>query len=298
MKIALIAAGRGWHVRDLERAAASRSIEVELVPFPALHAAILPGRKRPESRLLGGGVDLSRADVALVRTMPGGSLEQVVYRMDALHELERMGVPVINPPRSLETAIDKYLSLCRLAAAGLPVPATAVAEGAGSALEAFEELGGDVVVKPLFGSQGRDLRRVQRRSDAVALFGELEAAGSVIYQQEFVDHPGWDLRVLVVGDRVAAGMRRRATDGWITNVARGGVAEPLPLSGEAERLALRASRAVGAEISGVDLLPDRAGGLRVLEVNAVPGWRALARVAGRDLAGAVLDHLAGRRRET
>ena len=290
MKIALIASARGWHVRDLLRAASSMQLEMEVVEFPDLRAAIGSGI-RPRGRLLAGGIDLERADVVLVRTMPAGSLEQVVYRMDALHWLESRSIPVVNPPRALETAIDKYLSLSRLAAAGLPVPPTAVSENTARALEAFEELGGDVVLKPLFGSEGRDLSRISRREEAAERFRRLEEEGAVIYQQKFIDHRGWDLRVLVLGDEVAGSMKRRVEDGWITNIARGGRAERHGISAEARTLAIEASRAVGARVAGVDLLPDRSGDLRVLEVNAVPGWRALGKVCRRDFARDILTYL-------
>ena len=159
--------------------------------------------------------------------MPPGSLEQVVFRMDALHRLQALGIPVLNPPRAVETAVDKYLTLAVLAAAGLPVPATWTGESAAEALEAFEALGGDVVVKPLFGSEGRGLVRVSHRELARRTFQTLERLGAVLYLQRTIRHPGHDLRVFVLGDRVLGAMRRHAPDGdWRTNVAVGGRAEP------------------------------------------------------------------------
>lgn len=107
-----------------------------------------------------GDRDLRNLDVVLVRTMPPGSLEQVVARMDMLAGLEACGVRVINSPRALECAVDKYLTTQRLALAGIPVPATIVCENSDTALEAFERLGRDVVVKPLFGAEGRGIMRV------------------------------------------------------------------------------------------------------------------------------------------
>src|SRR5262249_8407594 len=110
----------------------------------------------------------------------------------------------------------------------------------------------------------------------------------------FVNHPGWDLRGFVLGDRVIAGMRRHAKDGWRTNVAQGGQAEAVTLTIEEERLALAAARAVGAPVAGVDLLPRPEGGWYVLEVNGVPGWRALAPVTGVDVAAAIVAYAARR----
>src|SRR5207248_10840341 len=156
-------------------------------------------------------------DAAVVGTMPPGSLEQVVFRMDVLHRLEARGVPVLNPPRALEACVDKYLATARLGAAGLPVPPTAVCQDAGAALEAFAALGGDVVVKPLFGSEGRGMLRVSDPELAWRTFRALERVGSVIYVQEYVRHPGWDLRVLILGGKVIAAMRRHANGDWRTN---------------------------------------------------------------------------------
>jgi ribosomal protein S6--L-glutamate ligase len=114
----------------------------------------------------------------------------------------------------------------------------------------------------------------------------------VFYLQEFVPHAGWDVRVLVVGERLFA-MRRHAAPGeWRTNLALGGRAEPLALPEDWEDLARRAAAAVGAPLAGVDLLPGRDGRVVVLEVNAVPGWRGLESVAGPEVGKAVIDHVA------
>jgi ribosomal protein S6--L-glutamate ligase len=216
--------------------------------------------------------------------------------MDALHRVAAAGVPVLNPPRAVEAAVDKYLTLALLASAGLPVPPTWTGQSARSALLAFEELGGDVVVKPVFGSEGRGLVRISDRELAWRTFHALERLSAVLYLQRFVRHPGHDLRVFVLRGTVLGSMRRQAMPGeWRTNVSRGGRAAPYPLDAEAERLALTAARAIGAEMAGVDLIPDLdRGRLLVLEVNAVPGWRALARVTGIDVAAEVLGALRDR----
>jgi ribosomal protein S6--L-glutamate ligase len=160
-------------------------------------------------------------------------------------------------------------------------------------MEAVTALGGDVVVKPLFGSEGRGMVRVSDPELAWRTFRTLEKMNAVLYVQQFVPHPGWDLRVLVLGGRVLGAMRRHAkVDDWRTNVAQGGRAEAVTTSVEEERLALRAAAAVGADFAGVDLLPTDHGYV-VLEVNAVPGWRALAAACGIDVAANAVGHLAG-----
>jgi ribosomal protein S6--L-glutamate ligase len=280
MRIALLAGGPGWHVRDLQRAAALLRHEAVAVDFRRLSAGVAAACE-----------PLAGCDAVLVRTMPPGSLEQVVFRMDVLHRLQARGVRVLNPPAAVETCVDKYLASARLEAAGLRVPPTVVCQHADAALEAFEALGGDVVVKPLFGSEGRGMVRVADPELAWRTFRTLERVQSVLYLQKFIAHPGWDLRAFVLGGRVIAAMRRRARGEWRTNVAQGGTAERARLAPEEEALALRAARAVGAPVAGVDLLPGPAGEYYVLEVNAVPGWRALAPVAGVDVAAEMLRFL-------
>jgi ribosomal protein S6--L-glutamate ligase len=212
--------------------------------------------------------------------------------MDVLHHLEARGVRILNPPRAVELCVDKYLASARLAAAGLRVPPTVVCQHADAALEAFTALGGDVVVKPLFGSEGRGMVRVSDPDLAWRTFRTLERVQSVLYLQQFIAHPGWDLRAFVLGGRVIAAMRRHAKGGWRTNVAQGGAGEAVRLTAGQEELALAAARAVGAPLAGVDLLPGPAGEWYILEVNAVPGWRALAPLAGVDVAAAILHFLA------
>jgi RimK family alpha-L-glutamate ligase len=281
MRIALLAAGSGWHVRDLGRAAAQLGHDAVAVDFRRVTAG------------LGGPADsLAGFDAVLVRTMPPGSLEQVVFRMDVLHRLQARGVHVLNPPAAVETCVDKYLASARLEAAGLRVPPTAVCQHADAALEAFAALGGDVVVKPLFGSEGRGMVRLTDPETAWRTFRTLERLQAVHYLQRFVPHPGWDLRLFVLGGRVLAAMRRHARSDWRTNVAQGGSAEAVAVAPAEAELAVRAAAAVGAPAAGVDLLPGRDGTWYVLEVNAVPGWRALAPVTGIDVAAALVRFLA------
>jgi ribosomal protein S6--L-glutamate ligase len=301
-----LVSGFGWHVDDLHRAAKRVGVSLHAVPFPRVSAAIgiqqqrsgadlPPGEAgRNSSSVSAGGHDLTAADGILVRMMPPGSLEQVVFRMDALHRIAALGIPVLNPPRAVEAAVDKYLTLSLLEQSAIPVPATWAGESASEAMAAFEVLGGDVVVKPLFGSEGRGLVRVTDRELAWRTFHALERLSAVLYLQRMVRHPGHDVRVFVLRGSVLAVMRRHASAGeWRTNVSLGGHAEPCRLDSEAERLALAAARAVGAEMAGIDLIPDvdQDGRLVVLEVNAVPGWRALARVTGIDVAAAILAAL-------
>jgi RimK family alpha-L-glutamate ligase len=280
MRIAVLSAGNGWHVRDLQRAAARRHHHAHAVDFRRLSAGVA---HEPDA--------LAGFDAVLVRTMPPGSLEQVVFRMDLLHRAQARGVLVLNPPRAVETCVDKYLATANLEAAGLRVPPTVVCQHADAAMEAFAALGGDVVVKPLFGSEGRGMVRVSDPEMAWRTFRTLERTNSVLYVQQFIPHPGWDLRVFVLGERVLTAMRRYSNGDWRTNVAQGGRGEVARLDAAEERLALRAAAVLGASMAGVDLLPGPRGEWYVLEVNAVPGWRALAPITGVEVADALIAFL-------
>ncbi|MBI5761132.1 MAG: RimK family alpha-L-glutamate ligase [Planctomycetales bacterium] len=288
MHIAILANPDSWYARDLSRAATDRGHAVEVLPFRMLTAEVATG----EAAVWGTGSPLSKSDAVIVRTMPPGSLEQVVFRMNLLAQLEAQGVQVLNPARAVECAVDKYLTTARLMAAGLPVPRTIVCETADAALAAFETLGRDVVVKPLFGSEGRGILRVTDPDLALRVFRTLERIQAVLYLQQFVDHDGSDLRVMVLDGRVLAAMKRRGADGdFRTNVSRSGQAEPVELTDEQRDWALRASAAVGTRVAGVDLLYDRRGRGHVIEVNGVPGWKALFRVTGCDVADEIIRNL-------
>jgi ribosomal protein S6--L-glutamate ligase len=282
MKLALLSGGTGWHIQDLLRAAQSLGQPADLIDFRALSA----GAPAPHT----GRMPLNGYDVAIVRTMPAGSLEQVIFRMDLLHAASFAGVKVLNPPRAVETCVDKYLTNVRLAKSGVSVPTTIACQKADDALIAFEELGGDVVVKPLFGAEGRGIVRVNEYELAWRTFRAIEQTGGVIYVQQFIQHPGWDLRVFIIAGSVIGAMKRTATNGWRTNVAQGGTAEKVEPSHHERRLAVWAADVVGTPVAGVDLIQGPNGEWFVLEVNAVPGWRALSQVCDVDVARAIVRY--------
>jgi ribosomal protein S6--L-glutamate ligase len=281
MRIAVLSGGTGWHVQDVLRAARELDHDATALDFRTLATGVNTA-----------GDQLARFDRILVRTMPAGSLEQVVFRMDLLHEAVARGVGVLNPPRAVEVCVDKYLTTARLARAGITTPPTAVCQTSDDAITAFAELGGDVVLKPLFGAEGRGMCRITDPETAWRTFRVLEQTGQVLYLQKFVRHPGWDLRAFVLGRRVIASMRRIASADWRTNVAQGGTSERVALSAEEEHLAIRAAEVVGCPVAGVDLLPGPGGEMFVIEVNAVPGWKALSSTCGIDVAKKVVQFLA------
>jgi len=241
--------------------------------------------------LRSGSTDLDRADAVLARIIPSGSLEQIIFRVDALHRLEDRGVRVVNSPRTIERTVDKFWTSALLEQCGLPTPETVVCESPDEAFAAFRRMG-DVVVKPLFGSMGLGMVRVTDEELAWRVFRTIEEIRGVYYVQRTIDHEGRDVRVLVVGQRVLGAIERRSP-GWRTNLARGGTAHAIQLPEEWSALALRAAGAVGADYAGVDLLPARDGSVHVLEVNGIPGWEGLEAATGADVAGALVDYLAG-----
>lgn len=284
MRIAILSGGTGWHVQDLLRAAGELGHEADAVDFRGLFAAHFSSVVGPDP--------LAGFETVIVRTMPAGSLEQIVFRMDVLQQAVSRGQVVLNPPRAVETCVDKFLTDHRLRQAGLPVPLSVVCQRWQDAMPAFEQMGRDVVVKPVFGSEGRGMVRVTDRELAWRTFFAIEQTGGVIYLQQFVRHPGWDVRAFVLNGRVLGAMRRTAKEDWRTNVAQGGSAERCELTAEQVGLALAATEAVGAVVAGVDLLCDERGEWYVIEVNAVPGWRAFSVACGVDVAAEVVRFVA------
>jgi RimK family alpha-L-glutamate ligase len=225
----------------------------------------------------------------IVRGLPRGSLEQVIFRMDALHVLAEQGVRCVNSPRAIERTIDKSWASAVLALAGLPTPPTIACERYEDAMQAFHQLGGDVVVKPLFGAMGNGIVRVEDRDVAHRVFRALELERTVYYVQRTVLSAGRrDLRVLVVAGEIAGAMER-VSDSWRANVARGARPQGVALGVSERELAVAAAAAVGADVAGVDLLVGPDGSVVVLEVNGIPGWQALQSVCQRDLTQVVVD---------
>ena len=287
MKISILSARTGWHTDELCRALAARGHSAAVVPYQGLVARF--GAR--DASLASGDERLLESDAVLARIIPDGSLEQIIYRVDALHWIEERGVPVMNTPRAIERSVNKFYTTALLHEAGLPTPETVVCETVAEAMAAIGSLR-DVVIKPIFGSMGHGMVRVSDPDTGFRVARSLEQMRSVFYVQRAVDHGGRDVRVFVLGGRVLGAIERTAVDGeWRTNVARGASARPFELPAAWQELALRAAAVVGADYAGVDLLPDRGGNVFVLEVNGIPGWQGLQRATGVDVAGAIVGQL-------
>jgi RimK family alpha-L-glutamate ligase len=261
-----------WYVTELCREGQQRGHAMHRLRFEQFHSCITSAG----ISLRCGDDDLRDLDTVLIRTMPPGTLEQVITRMDQLAGLEANGVRVLNPPRSLECAVDKYLTTQRLALAGLPVPSTVVCEDSETAQAAFEQLGRDVIVKPLFGAEGRGIMRISDPELASRAFRTLERLGAVIYQQQFVAGPGFDLRILLLDQQLIGSMKRTPKSGdFRANISQQGTGTHHTPTEREMQLAVAAAGVTGCVFAGVDLMYDHRNEPLVIEVNAVPGWRGL-----------------------
>jgi RimK family alpha-L-glutamate ligase len=290
MHVVILSARTGWQTDELCRALEARGHIGCVLPYEGL-VARMGGAARG---LASDRTSLLDADAVLARIVPSGTLEQIIFRVDALHSIEEHGVPVINSPRAIERCVDKFYTTALLEQGGLPVPETVTCERSTDAIAAVRAMG-DAIVKPIFGSLGHGMVRVTSPDVALRVVEPLEQIGSVFYVQRTVDHGGRDVRVFVVGGQVLGAIERTAPAGeWRTNVSRGGTVHALDLPPEWASLAVRAAAVVGADYAGVDLLPSRDGRVYVLEVNGIPGWKGLQQATGIDVAGAIVDRVIDR----
>lgn len=277
-RIALFAGGRDVHARAIARHLRAAGGEVQ---FVSLTACAFDTRKR--SGLSVPGFARALPDAALVRHIPAGSFEAVTRRLGLLHALRARGVMVWNDARAIERCVDKSTTSFLLARAGLPTPPTwtVESEAEARALVRRHTLRGPLVLKPLFGSQGRGLRLIESEADLPGL----EEVDGVYYLQRYMgagDGRFHDYRVFVVAGHAIAAMRRNAT-GWVTNIGRGAEPAPQVLDPTLDRLAVAAAQAVAADFCGVDILPTPHGPM-LLEVNSMPAWQGLQKVTHVNIA--------------
>jgi len=285
-RVLLVSDTRDWHARRMEEA------------YTALgaHPVRLDLAACSFSTASPSGLDLpgfdALPDVVHVRTMAAGSFEAVTRRLGVLHALAALGVPVVNAPRAIEACVDKSMTSFLIARAGLPTPDSWTLESpeAARALARREIERGPLVLKPLFGAQGKGLRLIREVDE----WPPPEAVAGVYYLQRFEAVEGADFRdhrLFVSGGRVVAAMTRRSKS-WITNVKQGGEPSALARDEDLETLALAAARAIGAEIAGVDVIVGREGP-KVLEVNSMPAWSGLQKVTSLDIAREIAADVLG-----
>ena len=297
-RIAIMTDEIGWHTRQLQaalraRGAVGRCVDLadcNIDTTAAWHGLVIPGYGR------------ELPDAVLVRGIAGGSFEQVTKRLGVLHALRELGVPVYNDARAIERSVDKSMTSLLLHAARIPAPATWATESAAQARRiAMRETaaGHALVIKPLFGSQGKDLRLVGEVDGVHHPMPDTDARyAGLAYLQRFVPpmgSPGFDWRVLVVGGRAITAMRRVSTH-WVHNVAQGARCEPAQFEPALVQMAEGAAHALDMDYAGVDLIAAASGPkIQVLEVNGVAAWQGLQRVTGFNIARAIVDDLLDRK---
>lgn len=225
---------------------------------------------------------------ALVRGFGAATTQKIFFRLDILRAIEECDVKLINSRESLEIASDKFLTSVFLEKYKIPTPKTIICEDPHMALDAFEELGSDCVIKPLYGSKGIGITRINDRGFAENVIYSLGQLNEIFYLQEFIEHQNRDIRILVLGDKVIAGMYRVANT-WKTNIHAGARAEPIELTEELKDLAINSAKAVKTEIAGVDIVESERGFL-VLEVNSIPGFTGLQKVSDINLAEQIVTY--------
>lgn len=298
LKVAIMTDETGWHTRQLQAALRTRGASgrcIDLADCGIDTQASWHGLAWP-------GLGKTLPDAVLVRGVAGGSFEQVTKRLSVLHALGELGVPVYNDARAIERSVDKGMTSWLLHAAGVASPPTWSTEDPARARRLLmrEAAGGhSLVLKPLFGSQGKGLQRVGWVDGEWRPLPDLAPShAGLAYLQRFVPpqaQPGYDWRVMVVGGRAITAMRRVSAH-WVHNVAQGARCDSAELTPALARVAEAASAALGMDYAGVDLMPsDGPQPIVVLEVNGVAAWRGLQRVTRFNIAQALVDDLIDRK---
>jgi len=290
-RVAIITDDPGWHGKQLCQAFSRRGWLPVYLSLTECRMQLGDGLP-----VLLPGFGDRLPDAVFVRGVPGGSLEEVVFYLDILHALKHLGVPVYNDGHAIERSVDKAMTSFLLGSAGVPTPNTWVVRQRDQALAiAAQELdaGHYLISKPLFGSQGEGIRRIEKSTD---LFW-LTSSHGIFYLQRFVECEGTgyaDLRVFVINGRAVAAMRRRGVS-WLNNVARGARCEAVELDAELAGLAARAVATLAMDYAGVDIIKSADGRYCVIEVNSVPAWKGLQGVCEIDIADLLVADLLERK---
>ncbi|MGD8544721.1 MAG: RimK family alpha-L-glutamate ligase [Candidatus Bathyarchaeota archaeon] len=286
MKIGILTRNENsWSSTQLRNALTKRNISYICFKFQQLIARV--GYK-PYSSVQNTRI-LEDLDALMIRPIGRGSLEEIIFRMDILQRLKRLGLYIINPPEAIEHCVDKYNLLAILEDNEIPVPRTAVTESVQEALTAFHEMNGDIIVKPIFGSKGVGSTRVTDPEVAITVFRSIIFSHGVIYLQEFIPHGFSDIRAFVVGNRLVAAMKRIAST-WKTNYSQGAKPTLIKLNPETERMAITSASLVECKIAGVDIIESSRGPL-FIEVNSQPGWKGLQSVAEVNIADEIVGFI-------
>jgi RimK family alpha-L-glutamate ligase len=292
-RIAIFTDDPGWHGKQLKLAFANLGYASEAVSLTDCRFNIDPG----QLPIVIPGFERALPDAAFVRGVPGGSLEEVVFYLDILHGLKAMAIPVYNDGHAIERSVDKGMTSFLLQNAGLPTPQTWVLRNRDDALRIAENeliTGYILISKPLFGSQGEGIRRIEKMTDLIWL----TSSHGVYYLQRFIHCDGLgfsDHRVFVINGRIVGAMRRRGKS-WLNNVAQGASCESIDLHSDMAELAIQATAVLKMDYAGVDIIRDREGRCFVIEVNSIPAWKGLESVCHVNIAALLANDLISRYR--
>ena len=275
-----------------------------------LNIGVLYSRVRVEEKWIFAalekrGVDYERLDDRQIRfnldePEPWQRFDAVLERsisysrgLNSLHILNSWGVPTVNSAVVAEACGNKLITSTTLAKAGVPQPNNMIAFTPDSAIEAIEKMGYPVVLKPVVGSWGRLLAKINDRDSAEALLEHKTILGSyqhsIFYIQEYIRKPGRDIRAIVIGDKVVTGIYRKSAH-WITNTAKGGEGEVCPITPEIEELCLKATEAMGGGVLAVDLIEDENRGLLVNEINHTMEFHTLQPTTNINIGELIVDY--------
>ncbi|RLG61671.1 30S ribosomal protein S6--L-glutamate ligase [Candidatus Geothermarchaeota archaeon] len=233
---------------------------------------------------------LKDVDAVIVRPIGRSSLDEAIYRLDILYILQENDVLVINRPEAIERAIDKFRSIYILSKHGIPTPDTLISENPNLIYTMLEELGDDLVIKPLFGSRGLGSTRVSDKDVAWRILASLAYNRNILYVQRYLEHGYKDIRAFVIDDNVVSAMYRVNPRSWKTNIARGGKPIYIELPEDIKELAIKSAKILMCDIAGVDILIHK-GSPYVLEVNSQPSWRGLQSVSNIDITGSIVKYV-------
>lgn len=309
-----------WTARALINAAKEKGFSPSVLDLRTAEVGVSSGTLESAALFKTGEIMLSDLDALIVRDVGAGAFEGVSFRFDILRELEADGVTVINSPEAIQNAANKYHASYLLARAGLPVPESIAVQSVEAALRVISRFG-DAIIKPVFGYKGKDIARVKEGkisfSDKKAgpasveetLEKLLEERG-MLYIQEFIENPGRDIRVFVVGGTAIGAIYRKAAAGsWVNNLSQGGSSDRCVLTDEQKEIAEKASLAIGTTFAGIDIiesLEDQTGNSnkkigdvwngneqssRILEINGTPSGKGIFDAWGINPARYILEYL-------
>lgn len=288
MKIPIFTDEPGWQGAQLQQAFAKQGVQAV---FVSLQDCLIDLSQPQAEIVIPGFNDVPQA--AFVRGVAGGTLQQVITRLNVLHMLQRLGVRVYNPPQAIERTVDKAMTSFLLRQHGVMTPATWAAESRAQISSLRTKVKAQypqLVLKPLFGSQGKGVRLLQTEDTLPVPM--LQHVDGVYYLQQFIKSAQFphDYRVMVVAGKAIAAMKRQGVS-WVNNVTSGGRCERAELNESLAQLAEKAANAVAIDYCGVDIIQSENGEFYVLEVNSIPAWRGLQSVTEFNIAEVLVKDL-------